>query len=127
MSAIIEALDGGSPCHIQVKFNKRLCHMSLLPIFTRPIMFCVKFEKWLSHISMQLLLYTDARMSMGYCLDIAFWYSSEYGTDLTHNLAPFGIFWERAVSINTHQLWRQLPADVVRYTGQEQAPKAFRQ
>ena len=64
-------------------------------------------------------------MSMGYCLDIAFWYSSEYRTDLTYNLAPFGIFWECAVLINTHQLWQQLPADAVRSTGRKQAPKAF--
>ena len=46
-----------------------------------------------------LLLYADARMGRGYCLYIAFWYSSAYYMDLTE---PCGIFWERAVSINTH-------------------------
>ena len=61
-------------------------------------------------------------MSMGYCLDIAFWYSSEYGTDLTNNLAQCGIFWEHAVSINTHQLWRYHPADTASRIGQLQKP-----
>ena len=49
----------------------------------------------ISLLDKNILLYADSRISRGYCMYIAFWYSGKYRTDLTE---PCGIFWKRAVS-----------------------------